>query len=119
MPLSKRFPHQNLDAFYLAVAARRGTWRLLAALPPGFTDDRRQLRRSSQAVTKLIGEAASRHSPGAKRQRFEEALGEVGETAAGLEELVLLGALELDEVDPVHALWGRTRGALLGIIKRI
>ena len=45
--------------------------------------------------------AERRRSPlaaGVKRQRFDEALGEIGETAAGLEDLVHLGVLTVEEV---------------------
>jgi four helix bundle protein len=118
MTFPVRFPHQRLDAYRLALDARRATWKLVSNLPAPFGDDRRQLRRSSQAVPKLIAEGADRMSSGVKRQRFDEALGEIGETAAGLEDLVHLGVLGLEDVEPVHALWGRTRGAVLGLVKR-
>jgi len=119
MPLPVRFPHQRLDAFHLALRARRATWLLVSKLPEPHGADRRQLRRSSQAVPKLIAEGADRRSTGVKRQRFDEALGEIGETAAGLEDLVHLGILPHEDVDPVHELWGRTRAAVLGLAKRL
>ena len=119
MSLPVRFPHQRLDAFRLALQARRATWRLVSTLPEPHGDDRRQLRRSSQAVPKLIAEGADRTSRGVKRQRFDEALGEIGETAAGLEDLLHLGVLTLEDVEPIHALWGRTRAAVLGLVKRL
>ena len=40
------------------------------------SDDLSQLRRSSQAVPKLIAEGANRWSPGEKRRRFDDALAE-------------------------------------------
>ena len=119
MTLTTRFPHQRLDAFTLALDARRATWRLLERVPRGYGDDRRQLKRSSQAVPKLIAEGADRLATGVKRQRFDEALGEIGETAAGLEDLVNLGVLAVEAVEPVHELWGRTRGAVLGLTRRV
>ena len=87
----------------------------LDSLPRGFTDDGRRLRRSPQTVTKRIDEDASRGSAGAERQRFEEAEGGVGETAVGLEELVSLGALSIEQVEPVHVTWERTRAARIGL----
>ena len=116
MTLAPRFPHQRLDAFKLSLRARRATRRLVEGLPDGFGEDRRQLRRSAQAIPKLIAEGADRMAVGVKRQRFDEAL---GETAVGLEDLVHLEVLTVEQVEPVHALLGRTRGAVLGLVKRL
>ncbi len=117
--VTNQFPHQKLDAWHLSRDARRRTARLLAALPRGYGDDARQLRRSSQAVPKLIAEGANRWARGDKRRRFEEAEGEIGETAAGLEELADLGALDAAQVAEVVALWARCRATVLGLLRRL
>jgi len=82
-------------------------------------DDARQLRRSSGAVPKLIAEGANRWAAGDKRRRFEEAEGEIGETASGLEDLADLGALDEDEVAQAVALWARCRATVLGLLRRV
>ena len=114
-----QFPHQRLDAWHLSREARRLTFQLLDTLPKGFGDDNRQLRRSSGAVPKLIAEGANRWAAGDKRRRFEEAEGEIGETASGLEDLADLGALDKAEVARVVALWARCRATVLGLLRRV
>jgi len=114
-----QFPHQKLDAWHLAREARQLTLQLLTTLPKGFGDDARQLRRSSGAVPKLIAEGANRWAAGDKRRRFEEAEGEIGETASGLEDLADLGALDEDKVAQAVALWARCRATVLGLLRRV
>jgi len=114
-----QFPHQRLDSWHISREARRLTLQLLSTLPKGFGDDARQLRRSSGAVPKLIAEGANRWAAGDKRRRFEEAEGEIGETASGLEDLADLGALDKAEVARVVALWARCRATVLGLLRRV
>ena len=114
-----QFPHQRLDAWRLSREARRLTFALLTTLPKGFGDDARQLRRSSGAVPKLIAEGANRWSAGDKRRRFEEAEGEIGETASGLEDLADLGVLDETEVVEAVLLWARCRATVLGLLRRV
>lgn len=113
------FPHQRLAAWHISCRARRLTHPLVVRLPRGFAEDARQLRRSSQAVPKLIAEGANRWALGDKRRRFEEALGEIGETAAGLEELVQLGVLDAARAQEAIAEWARCRRVTLGILRRL
>ncbi len=113
------FPHQRLDAWHIARDARRLTFELLRALPQGFGEDARQLRRSSGAVPKLIAEGANRWAAGDKRRRFEEAEGEIGETASGLEDLADLGVLDEHEAARAIALWARCRAIVLGLLRRV
>jgi len=114
-----QFPHQKLDAWHLSREARKLTFQLLDTLPTGFGDDNRQLRRSSGAVPKLIAEGANRWSAGDKRRRFEEAEGEIGETASGLEDLADLGAIDEQKAAESIALWARCRATVLGLLKRV
>jgi len=120
MSTDRRFPHHALDAWWVAVEARRRTLLLLAQLPTGFGADAGQLRRSSGAVPKLIAEGACRppSARGDKRRRFEEAGAEAGETASGLEELVLLEALPAEDVHDTNALWGRVVDMATGLQRR-
>ena len=114
-----QFPHQRLDAWHLSREARRLTFDLLTDLPRGFGEDARQLRRSSGAVPKLIAEGANRWAAGDKRRRFEEAEGESGETAAGLEDLAGLGVLDSTKVAEAIAVWARCRATVLGLLRRV
>ena len=114
-----QFPHQRLDAWHLSREARKLTFQLLDTLPKGFGDDNRQLRRSSGAVPKLIAEGANRWAAGDKRRRFEEAEGEIGETASGLEDLADLGALDKAKAAEAIALWARCRATVLGLLRRV
>ena len=117
--MTTRFPHQKLDAWARAVDARRMTVTALNALPKGFADDKRQITRAAQAVPKLVAEGADRWAVGQKRQRFEEAIAEAGEAASGLSELTMVGALTEAQVEPAHAMWGRVRAMLIGLIRRL
>jgi four helix bundle protein len=113
------FPHHRLDAWHISCQARRLTRTLLTDLPRGYADDARQLRRSSQAVPKLIAEGASRWARGDKRRRFEEAAGEIGETAAGIEELVDLGAVDPAQAHTALATWARCRATVIGLLRTL
>ena len=114
-----QFPHQRLDAWHLSREARRLTFDLLVGLPRGFGEDASQLRRSSGAVPKLIAEGANRWAAGDKRRRFEEAEGEIGETAAGLEDLAGLGVLDTTKVAEAIEVWARCRATVLGLLRRV
>ena len=113
------FPHQRLDAWHLSRQARKQTLALLAGVPRGFGDDVRQIRKSSQAIPKLIAEGANRWTKGDKRRRFEEAEGEIGETASGLEDLADLGLLDPAAVAQTLGLWFRCRQTVLGLLRRV
>jgi four helix bundle protein len=112
------FPHRKLDAWKLAKQARRQTLDLLGHLPTGFGDDARQARRSSGGVVRLIAEGGDRWARGDKRRRFEEALAEVGETVATLDDLADLGALDRTQVDAVLSIWGRVGATTYGLVRR-
>lgn len=108
-----------MGAWHLSREARRLTFDLLTNLPRGFGEDASQLRRSSGAVPKLIAEGANRWAAGDKRRRFEEAEGEIGETAAGLEDLAGLGVLDTTKVAEAIAVWARCRATVLGLLRRV
>jgi len=112
------FPHRKLIAWKVAKQARKQTLQLLGTAPTGFGDDVRQGRRSSGGVVRLIAEGGDRWARGDKRRRFEEALAEVGETVATLDDLADVGALDRDEVDRVIALWGRVGALTYGLVRR-
>ena len=112
------FPHRKLLAWRLAKEARLSTLDLLATLPRGYGDDARQARRSSGGVVRLIAEGGDRWARGDKRRRFEEALGEIGETASILDDLADLGALDRAKADEVIAAWGRVGAVTYGLVRR-
>jgi four helix bundle protein len=113
------FPHRKLAAWHLAREARQLTYQLISDLPSGYGEDARQLRRSSGAVPKLVAEGANRWSHGAKRQRFDEAATELGETASGLEDLAGLGLIDPDGTEEALIVWGKCRATLLGLMRRL
>ena len=117
-PSHHTFPHRKLLAWQLAKEARKATLDLLGKLPRGFGDDARQGRRSSGGVVRLIAEGGDRWARGDKRRRFEEALAEVGETAATLDDLADVGALDRSEADAVISLWGRVGALTYGLVRR-
>jgi four helix bundle protein len=103
--------HRKPLAWKLAKPGRRQTHELLATLPRGSGDDARQARRSIGGVVRLIAEGGDRWARGDKRRRFEEALAEIGETAATLDDLTDLGALDRQAAEALIDRWGRV-GAL-------
>jgi len=112
------FPHRKLLAWRFAKQARRATHALLTDLPPGLGDDLRQARRSSGGVVRLIAEGGDRFARGDKRRRFEEALGELGETVSILDELADLGAIDRKATNEAIRLWGRVGALTYGLVRK-
>jgi four helix bundle protein len=91
---------------------------LSRAIPRGHRAIADQMKRSSTAVVALIAEGANRRGAGEKRQRFTEARGEAGETAAWLEILVVLQLADEAEVAPTAHLLSRVVAMLTRLIQR-
>ena len=77
-----RFVHDRLEAYHACRELSLACVRLARMIPRGYRKFADQLIRSGCAAPILTAEGANRRSPGAKRQRYEEARGEVGEAAA-------------------------------------
>jgi four helix bundle protein len=99
------FPHHRLDAYRVALEAMVGVNALSRRVPRGHRSVADQMKRSSRGV-------------GEKRQRFTEARGEAGETAAWLEILVVLDLADEAEVAPTAHLLSRVAAMLTRLIQR-
>ncbi|MBW1880805.1 MAG: four helix bundle protein [Deltaproteobacteria bacterium] len=116
--LPQTFPHHRLDAYRVALEAMVGVNVLARGIPRGHRSIADQMKRSSTAVVALIAEGANRRGAGEKRQRFTEARGEAGETAAWLEILVVLELAEEAHVAPTAHLLSRVAAMLTRLIQR-
>ena len=112
------FPHHRLDAYRIALALAVTTHKLAQRLPRGNGSLKDQLKRSGQAPVLLIAEGANRFSAAQKRQRFTEAQGECGETAAAAETAAALGLVPPGDAQAVQDLAARVSAMLTGLIKR-
>ena len=77
-----QFAHHKLDAYHACRELAIACVRLARLIPHGYRKFADQLIRSGCATPILTAEGAARRSPGGKRQRYQEALGETGEAAA-------------------------------------
>ena len=116
--LPQTFPHHRLDVYRVALEAMAGVNALSIRIPRGHRSMADQMKRSSTAVVALIAEGANRRGAGEKRQKFTEARGEAGETAAWLEILVVLQLADEAEVAPTVHLLSRVAAMLTRLIQR-
>ena len=79
-------------------------------IPRGHRSLADQLLRATSSVVLNIGEGANRATCGAKRQRYSEARGEVGEVAANLTLLDVLDLAPSERCQAVIHLAGRVAG---------
>ena len=79
------FPHHRLEVYGVALELACSVEALMGTVPRGHSDMTSQLRRASKAVVLLIAEGANKRARGEKRLRYDQARGECGETAAGVE----------------------------------
>ena len=77
-----QFAHHKLEAYHACRELAIACVRLARSIPRGHRKFADQLIRSGCTTPILTAEGANRWSPGVKRQRYEEALGETGEAAA-------------------------------------
>ena len=92
--------------------------RLARLMPRGHGWLADHLIRAACAVPVLTAEGAHRASPGSKRQRFSEALGECGEAAAVAELVERSALVRGDEPAAVLAPAGRTVALLTGLVRK-
>ena len=112
------FPHERLDAWHRAREARQLALQFTASLPPGFSDESRQINKAAGSVVRNTCEGASRWRPAEKVLKFEIAQGEAGEVAGAIQSLldVPVGDIELGE-QAIERM-GRTSAILGGLIRR-
>ena len=84
---SFHFTHYKLDAYRVARELAVLVIHLVTQVPEGHHKMVSQIVRSATGAEALIAEGANRYTPKQKRQRFVEARGEAGETAAHLQRL--------------------------------
>ncbi len=111
------FPHHRLDVYRVALEFALGCKNLSGSIPRGHRSLADQVLRSSSAIPLLVAEGANRKSLGTKRQRFEEARGECGESAAAIELMVVLGFVATEEGEACLQLAGRIGAMLTGLIR--
>jgi four helix bundle protein len=92
------FTHYKLDAYCVARELADLVMVLSKQVPRGHHKLVDQVVRSATGAEALIAEGANRYTPKQKRQRFIEARGEAGETAAHLERLRRLGFISEEQL---------------------
>jgi len=117
MPKST-FAHHRLEAFRAALDLAESGHRLAQRIPRGYGWLADHLVRAACAAPVLTAEGANRVSPGAKRIRFSEALGECGEAAAVAEVVERLGLVNGDASAAVLAHADRAAALLTGLVKK-
>ena len=113
-PDEYKFPHESLDAYRVSLQLMTACRRICEALPRGNSHIADHLRRSSAAVPLLVGEGRNRLSPRQRRQRYGDALGEVGEVAVALD---ILGRMDLADTKAARGLAARVHAMLTGLTK--
>ena len=113
-----RFAHHRLEAYRTALDLAEAGHRRARRLPGGYGWLADHLVRAACAAPVLTAEGANRVSPGTKRQRFAEALGECGEAAAVAEVVERLALVRGDESAAVLAHADRTVARLTGLVRK-
>ena len=112
------FTHYKLDAYRVARELADLVMVVTPQVPRGHHKMVDQIVRSSTGAEALIAEGANRYTPKQKRQRFVEARGEAGETAAHLERLARYRFISEQQLMTGLSLADRLCAMLTGLIKR-
>ena len=112
------FPHERLDAYWVAQEVVERTVRLMASVPRGFADLRDQGRRSALSTVRNIAEGASRDGAADKRARFMIARGEVAELHATIASATACRVVDPNEARAILTLADRVAAMLCGLIRR-
>ena len=112
------FNHNKLEVYSVALEMVSLAKGVGDKVPRGYRTYADHLLRSSGSVVMLIGEGANRYSPGMKRQRYEEALGEAGEVAVAAEVLCTLGLVPWQDVEGLMKLADRVCAMLTRLVLR-
>lgn len=113
------FPHHKLDAYRVALQMAQQAKAVADRLPRGYRSFADQMLRSAGGAVLLLAEGANRFSRAQKVQRFNEARGECGETAACAELVATLGLVPEAEAVKLQQLAGRVAAMLTGLIRRL
>jgi four helix bundle protein len=112
------FPHERLDAWYLARRARQLALQFTASLPRGFGDEARQINNAAASVVRNICEGAGRWRPAEKVHKFEIANGEASEAAGAVQSLLDAGVGDAGIAEKFLHIEGRTGATLTGLVHR-
>ena len=112
------FTHYKLDVYRVAHELADLVMALSKQVPRGHHKLVGQIVRSATGTEALIAEGANRYTPKQKRQRFVEARGEAGETAAHLQRFWRLGWISEEQLMRGLSLADRVCAMLTGLIKR-
>ncbi|MEE9384511.1 MAG: four helix bundle protein [Nannocystaceae bacterium] len=112
------FTHYKLDAYRIARELADLVIELVKRVPKGHHKLVDQIVRSATGAEALIAEGANRYTPKQKRQRFIEARGEAGETAAHLQRLRRYDFITEQQLMTSLSLADRLCAMLTGLIKR-
>ncbi len=115
---SFHFTHYKLDAYRVSRELADLVIELVTQVPKGHHKLIDQIVRSATGTEALIAEGANRYTPKQKRQRFIEARGEAGETAAHLERLRRYRFISEEQLMQGLGLADRVCAMLTGLIKR-
>lgn len=96
--MQRSFDHEKLDVYRLSIDLVAWTDKLVADLTGRARHPRDQLIRSSQSIPLNIAEGNGKRSGADRRRYFEIARGSAMESAATLDVLVAVGAIEPDAV---------------------
>ena len=114
-----RFAHHHLEAYHACRELAIACARLAQLVPRGYRKFADQLIRSGCNTPILTAEGANRRSPGVKRQRYEEALGETGEAASVAETLEDTGLVTGEAPADVLRKADRAAALLTGLVKAL
>ena len=112
-----RFPHQNLDAYRVALDALAAADAMAKDLPRGYGTLADQLRRASQSAFLQLSEGVARSGPD-RAQRLRCARAEACEAAAAVEAIGRLGLAPKAAVAALMELLGRLAAMLTRLAAR-
>ncbi len=115
---NRRFPHHRLEAYGLSLRMAKQAKKLADQVPRGYRTYADHLVRSAGACVMLIAEGANRRGAAQKRQRFNEAMGECGESAGAAELLQCLGLVNYDDAEQYLDIADQLMATVTGLHKR-
>ena len=113
------FPHEKLDAYWIALDMVNASREVANAIPRGHRSVADHLLRAAANAVLLLAEGADRRTPGEKRQRFAESRAECGEVASAADLVLVLKLGPGAPVEELKRLAGRVSAMLTGLIGRL
>jgi four helix bundle protein len=113
------FPHENLDAYRVALEMAALAKKLAEHIPRGHRSIADHLQRAASNTVLLLAEGANRRGMALKRQRFVESRGECGEVAAAADLLLVLGIGPHESAEKLKDLAARVSAMLTRLMARL